>query len=182
MGASSMVRTVRSYAILSDSPDREIRTGSRVAQQTAAATARSFAVRRPAVANLPESGRGEQRGEGGKQQLTRLLRAEAKISAQRLPERPDADRVQRVDKLLPLLAGQLGEFPHENGLEFRLRPRDHLRLVAPQLLGGRLVYPRGPPGGGHLLQDMTALADEQADSRGQRLIRLDLLHQGQQDL
>src|SRR6266568_4149576 len=168
MGASSMACTLRSYPILSDSPEREIRTGSRLSQRTTAIAACSFPARRPAVTKLPESGLGEQRGEGGAQQLTRLLRAEAKIGAQRLPERPDADRVQRVDELLPLLAGQLAEFQQENGLEFRLRPRDHLRLAAPQLLGRRLVYPRGPPGGGHLLQDVTALADEQPDSRVQR--------------
>src|SRR6266487_6105596 len=66
---------------------------------------------RPASQRLAEPGLPEQGGKRAAQQLARLMRVQAEIGAQRLPERPDRDRMQRVGEPLPrpgLQHAQLG--------------------------------------------------------------------------
>src|ERR1700722_9617988 len=87
---------------------------------------------------LREPGRAEQPGEGRAEELLGLLGAEQKLSPQRLPERPDADRVQAVEQLLALLAAQLPQLRGEHRLQLDLGLRQRLGLVAGELGRERL--------------------------------------------
>ena len=128
-----------------------------------------------------QSGLGEQRGDGGAEKFLGLRWAEAELGAQRLPERPDADRVQAFEQLLALLSASLvssGAKTASSSASAIASVRALLRLSSSE--NGRAGGP--PASWGHLLQDPGPLAGEQGDPYGQRLVRIDPLHQGSQDL